>query len=135
MTNVRSSLDDYSAELIRVCDVLLRAMSKNLGLVEEKLSGAFDDCHQSMRMNYYPPCPQASKVIGLSPHSDALALTVLLEITELPGLQIKRNGRWMPVTSLPNAFIVNIGDALEVYIYYANHLSLSLSLTHRSLNI
>ncbi|XP_057494276.1 protein SRG1-like [Actinidia eriantha] len=69
---------------------------------------------QSMRMNYYPPCPQPDLVIGLTPHSDAVGLTILLQLNEVEGLQIKKDGMWVPVRPLPNAFTVNIGDMLEI---------------------
>ena len=65
-------------------------------------------------MNYYPPCPQPESVIGLSPHSDAVGLTILLQINEMEGLQIRKEGLWIPVKPLPNAFIINIGDIVEV---------------------
>ena len=65
-------------------------------------------------MNYYPPCPQPELVMGLNTHSDAAALTILLQINEMKGLQIRKDGRWIPIKPLPNAFIVNIGDILEV---------------------
>jgi hypothetical protein len=29
-------------------------------------------------MNHYPPCEQANKVMGLTPHSDATGLTLLI---------------------------------------------------------
>jgi len=32
----------------------------------------------------------------------------------MEGLQIKKDGMWIPVIPLPNAFVVNIGDILEV---------------------
>ncbi|PWA72581.1 oxoglutarate/iron-dependent dioxygenase [Artemisia annua] len=67
-----------------------------------------------MRMNYYPPCPQPEQVIGLTPHSDAVGITFLLELNEVPGLQIRKNDIWIPVKPLPNAFIVNIGEILEI---------------------
>ncbi|PNX79484.1 protein SRG1-like [Trifolium pratense] len=67
-----------------------------------------------MRMNYYPPCPQPEKVIGLTPHSDGSALTILLQLNDVEGLQVRKNGTWVPVKPLPNAFIVNIGDILEI---------------------
>ncbi|KAH9723503.1 protein SRG1 [Citrus sinensis] len=54
------------------------------------------------------------KVMGLSPHSDAAALTILRQLNEVEGLQIKKDGKWIPVTPLPDAFIVNIGDTLEI---------------------
>lgn len=74
----------------------------------------FDDGVQGVRMNYYPPCPQANKVIGLTPHSDAVALTLLLQVNEVQGLQIRKNGKWVPVEPIVGAFIVNIGDITEV---------------------
>ncbi|KAL4315977.1 hypothetical protein HN51_069958 [Arachis hypogaea] len=39
-----------------------------------------------MRMNYYPPCPQTEDVIGLNTHSDAEAITILLQVTENNGI-------------------------------------------------
>ncbi|KAL2906884.1 Protein SRG1, partial [Bienertia sinuspersici] len=64
--------------------------------------------------SYYPPCPQPDKAIGLTPHSDAVALTILLQFDETKGLQIMKDKKWVPVKSLPDAFVVNIGDILEI---------------------
>lgn len=89
-------------------------MAKNLGLDPELLINTFQDQVQSMRFNYYPPCPQADKVLGLSPHSDASGLTLLLQVNDVPGLQFKKNGKWFNVEPSSGAFVVNIGDVLEV---------------------
>ena len=91
-------------------------MGKVLNIKDEELREFFDNGFQSMRMNYYPPCPQPEKVMGLTPHSDGSTLTILLQINEVEGLQIKKDGKWIPIAPLPNAFIVNIGDTLEVII-------------------
>lgn len=69
-----------------------------------------------MRMNYYPPCPQSELVTGIFPHSDVVALTILLQVNEMEGLQIRKDGVWIPVSPPPNAFVVNVGDILEVLI-------------------
>ncbi|KAJ0961957.1 hypothetical protein J5N97_029785 [Dioscorea zingiberensis] len=79
----------------------------------EVLCGIFKD-HQSMRMNYYPPCPKANQVLGINPHTDAGGLTLLLQVRDVQGLQIKRKGKWLPVEPLEHALVVNIGDALEI---------------------
>ena len=52
--------------------------------------------------------------MGFTPHSDADALTILYQLTDTNGLQIRNNGKWVPVTPLHNAFVVNIGDIMEV---------------------
>jgi len=97
-----------------VANSLLRLMSKSLGLGPEYLMNIFREQLQAMRFNYYPPCPKSNKVLAHSPHSDATLLTILLQINDVTGLQIKRNGRWFAIEPLPGAFIVNIGDQLEV---------------------
>ena len=71
-----------------------------------------------MRMNYYRPCPEPDKAIGLTPHSDADALTVVFQLNETEGLQVRKEGNWVPVKPLPNAFVVNIGDSMEVLVYF-----------------
>lgn len=108
-------MDTYSAALVRVAISLLRSMSVSLGLEPEFLLNVFGEILlQSMRINYYPPYPEASKVVGLSPHSDATGLTILLQANEVPGLQIRKDGKWFTVEPLPGAFLVNVGDLVEV---------------------
>ena len=91
-------------------------IEKALKIDAKKIGELFEDGIQSMRMNYYPPCPQPEKVVGLTPHSDATGLTILLQVSEVEGLQIRKDGTWVPVKPLPDAFIVNIGDVLEVIL-------------------
>lgn len=110
----RETMDKYSLEVRRVAHRILGIMEKNLELEHDKLVNVLKEA-QSARINYYPPCPMADKVLGLSPHSDAIGLTLLLQVSQVPGLQIRRNGRWVTVKPIPGAFIVNIGDMLEVY--------------------
>lgn len=99
--------------------VIVDYMGKALKMDEKEMSMFFEDDVQSMRMNYYPPCPQPEKVIGLTPHSDGSALTILLQLNDVEGLQVRKDGMWVPVKPLPNAFIVNIGDMLEVKNIYS----------------
>ncbi|XP_028548097.1 protein SRG1-like [Dendrobium catenatum] len=110
----RKSIDEYAVELKRVADGLLQIISKNLGDEFGNVYEMFKGGMQTLRFNYYPPCPSPEKVLGLSPHSDAVVLTLLLQMNEMHGLQIKRNGGWLPVKALPRAFIVNIGDIIEI---------------------
>jgi isopenicillin N synthase-like dioxygenase len=67
-----------------------------------------------VRVNYYPPCPQPERVIGLKSHSDPGGLTTLLQNGDIEGLQIRKDGQWIPVKPLPDALIINLGDVLEV---------------------
>ncbi|OEL25481.1 Protein SRG1 [Dichanthelium oligosanthes] len=111
----RGSLERYSEEVQRVATDLLRAMAKNLGVEDDPEKMTRIAAAQAMRINYYPPCPQAhDKVLGLSPHSDAVGLTLLLQVSPVAGLQIRREGAWIPVEPLPGALVANVGDVIEV---------------------
>lgn len=68
---------------------------------------------QMMVANLYPPCPEPDLTLGMPPHSDYGFLTLLLQ-DEVEGLQIEYQGKWVTVQPLPNAFVVNVGDHLEV---------------------
>ncbi|KAF3442326.1 hypothetical protein FNV43_RR16242 [Rhamnella rubrinervis] len=110
----REALDIYSLKLKDLAICLVEQVEKVLKVKEKEVSRLFEDGLQAMRLNYYPPCPQPEKVIGLTPHSDASAITILLQTHDVVGLQVKKDGNWVPVKPLPNAFIINIGDVLEM---------------------
>ncbi|XP_059656744.1 S-norcoclaurine synthase 1-like [Cornus florida] len=113
-TSFRSTLEKYSSELHKVSISLFMLMAKNLGIDPEKLTSMFEDCTQGIRMNYYPPCVLADNVMGLTPHSDATGLTLLVQVNDVQGLQIKKNCKWVPVKPIPGAIIINIGDVMEI---------------------
>ncbi|XP_027086752.1 oxoglutarate-dependent flavonoid 7-O-demethylase 1-like isoform X1 [Coffea arabica] len=110
----RETLDQYSRELKILAIKVLEQMTKALGMKLEDMTMLFQEGLQSMRMNNYPPCPQPELVMGLCPHSDADGLTIVLQVNDVEGLQIKKAAAWVPVVPLRNAFIVNVGDILEI---------------------
>eukprot|EP00261_Vitis_vinifera_P036822 XP_019078065.1 PREDICTED: protein SRG1 [Vitis vinifera] len=111
---LRDSLECYLAELQKLAMMLLGFMAKALKLEKGEMEELFEDGMQSVRMSYYPPCPQPELVMGLTPHSDATGITILLQINGVDGLQIKKDGVWIPVSFLPDALVVNVGDVLEI---------------------
>ncbi|KAL6662088.1 hypothetical protein ACP70R_001472 [Stipagrostis hirtigluma subsp. patula] len=108
------AIEDYSVEMTNLAMRLLGFMAADLGVEQEVLRGAFSGKRQSMAFHYYPPCRHPEKVMGIIPHTDGLGLTLLLHLDDTPGLQIRKDGRWFPVRPLPEAFVVNIGDILDV---------------------
>lgn len=89
-------------------------MSVLMGMERENLKDIHGVLKLAIRMNYYPVCARPDLVLGVSPHSDASSITLLLQDDEITGLQIKHKGIWVPVKPIPNALVVNIGDAMEV---------------------
>ncbi|PAN48519.1 hypothetical protein PAHAL_9G387300 [Panicum hallii] len=110
----RNSIDRYSSETAKLASCLLKFLAMDMGAEPESLLEIFRGQPQNTRMTYYPPCRQADKVVGLSPHTDATSLTLLLQANGVQGLQIRKDGKWVAVNSLDGAFIVNVGDILEI---------------------
>ncbi|KAF3434298.1 hypothetical protein FNV43_RR25401 [Rhamnella rubrinervis] len=110
----REAIENYSMEEEELAKSLMTQMEKALKLKDKEVTKLFEGGTQATRLNYYPPCPQPEKVIGLASHSDSSGLTIVLQVGDVEGLQVKNNGKWVTVKPLPNAFIVNIGDILEM---------------------
>lgn len=112
----RAVLDEYGKQLVELCGKLMKVLSINLGLGEERLQNAFggENIGACLRVNFYPKCPQPDLTLGLSSHSDPGGMTLLLPDSNVPGLQVRKDGNWITVKPVPHAFIVNIGDQIQV---------------------
>ncbi|PSS34686.1 hypothetical protein CEY00_Acc01793 [Actinidia chinensis var. chinensis] len=115
-SSCRELVAEYGDELVRLCEKLMKVFSLNLGLEEDYLQKAFggEDIDACLRVNFYPKCPQPDLTLGLSPHSDPGGMTLLLPDDQVSGLQVRHGDHWVTVKPIPNAFIVNIGDQIQV---------------------
>ncbi|XP_072995735.1 jasmonate-induced oxygenase 1-like [Typha latifolia] len=116
-TYCREVTVEYGIEVMKLCKVLLRVLSSlGLGMEEDFMEKAFggEEMGCCLRVNYYPKCPQPELTLGLSAHSDPGGLTVLLPDERVNGLQVKKGDVWVNVDPLPNAFVINVGDQIQV---------------------
>ncbi|XP_022882366.1 probable 2-oxoglutarate-dependent dioxygenase At5g05600 [Olea europaea var. sylvestris] len=113
----RELVEKYSKEVVELGGKLMKIFSTNLGLKENYLQEAFggnENIGACLRVNYYPKCPQPGLTLGISPHSDPGGMTILFPDENVSGLQVHHKNNWVTVKPLPNAFIVNLGDQLQV---------------------
>lgn len=103
------------------CDALafelVEVIAANLGMPPGALDSCFRPHHTSfLRLNYYPPCPTPARQtqLGVNAHTDAGALTLLLQ-DEQPGLEVFHAGAWHLVEPHRDALVVNIGDIAQVW--------------------
>ncbi|HEX2576255.1 MAG TPA: 2-oxoglutarate and iron-dependent oxygenase domain-containing protein [Aquihabitans sp.] len=112
---LRDAFLDYEAHLRELSHVVLRAMELALDLPPEWLVERNRDAVITTRaINYERAEGAPDPVPGqmrLGAHSDYGVLT-LLAADDVPGLEIRRDGRWHPVSPPPGTFIGNIGDLL-----------------------
>ncbi|KAF7808469.1 protein SRG1-like [Senna tora] len=112
--SLRDTLETYFVEVRKLAMELLGLLGKAIKMEMKEVEDLFEDGMQSIRMTYYPPCPEPELVVGLTPHSDATGITILHQVNGVEGLEIKKDGVWIPVTFLPEAFVVNVGDIMEI---------------------
>jgi len=105
---------EYCDEMARLALDVTEVLAAALGLRRGALRGFFDGGDSIMRLNHYPACRQPHLTLGTGPHRDPTSLT-LLHQDDVGGLQVRdAAGGWIDVTPLPGAFVVNIGEMLEI---------------------
>ena len=111
----KAAVEAYSEAAERVASELLAGVSVCLGMPPSHLASDFAGAHSSfLRLNHYPLCDAPDANLGISPHTDAGAVTVLLMDAQ-PGLQFEHRGEWVTVKPIAGALTVNIGDIVQVW--------------------
>ncbi|XP_058087662.1 2-oxoglutarate-dependent dioxygenase 19-like [Magnolia sinica] len=106
---------EYCTKIREVAKELLRGISESLGLEDCYIDKALqlEAGLQILVANLYPNCPQPELAMGMPPHSDHGLLTILMQ-NEVGGFQLQHKGKWVHVDPLPNSFLVNTGDHMEI---------------------
>lgn len=114
-THFREILDEYSSKIQSVNEVVLKALARSLNLEEDCFLNQYGTtAKMQARFNYYPPCPWPEKVLGVKPHADGSAITVLLQDKDVEGLQLLKDDQWVGVPIVPDALTINVGDQIEI---------------------
>lgn len=134
----REVVASYAENTKHLFLTIMEAILESLGIMEEEakendnnnnnnnIMKELDNGSQMLVTNFYPPCPEPDLTLGMHPHSDYGFLTLLLQ-DEVEGLQIQYQDKWLTVQPIPNAFVVNIGDHLEViYTIYFKNISINI---------
>ncbi|KAL4354817.1 hypothetical protein GQ457_06G009370 [Hibiscus cannabinus] len=103
---------------LRITEAILESLglwgSSSTAAEDEEILKQFHEGSQLMVVNCFPPCPEPELTLGMPPHSDYGFLTLLLQ-DEVQGLQIQYKGRWITVEPMPDSFVINVGDHLEIF--------------------
>lgn len=111
-TQYREIVSTYLEKIRYLSSTILELIGEGLGLE----AGYLKEISQVQLLvgNYYPPCPDPSLTLGLLKHCDPSLITILLQ-EDVSGLQVLLDDdKWIVVSSIPDAFVVNIGNQLQV---------------------
>ncbi len=111
-----ASLDVYAA-LEKTGLHMLRAIALYLDLPEKYFDDKIKDGNSILRpIHYFPienPDAVPADAVRAAEHGDINLITLLMGASA-DGLQVlRRDGKWIPITALPDQLVVNVGDMLE----------------------
>ncbi len=133
---LRSAVEKYWQQCDRLTMILLRVFAKLLSTAEAEFLDLFLQPLSNMTLLHYPSLAGVDAELGIHPHKDTDALTILAP-EPVGGLQVWRrdDSAWIDVRPPEDALIVNIGDLLEVwsggYLVSAPHRVVNISGKHR----
>jgi isopenicillin N synthase-like dioxygenase len=114
-------LKDVAIEVYRALEktgtFMLRAIALYLNLPENYFDEKIKNGNSILRpIHYYPienPDSVPADAVRAAEHGDINLITLLMGASA-DGLQVlRRDGKWIPITALPEQLVVNVGDMLE----------------------
>ncbi|WP_075349052.1 isopenicillin N synthase family dioxygenase [Algoriphagus marinus] len=96
---------------------MLRAIALSLDLEEDYFEDKVAYGNSILRQIHYFPIENPDEVpadaVRAAEHGDINLITLLMGASA-DGLQVlRRDGKWIPITALPDQLVVNVGDMLE----------------------
>eukprot|EP00752_Nemacystus_decipiens_P006241 g5629.t1 len=112
----KETVDSFYSSAAEVAQLLLEGLASHLGLPRRHFAPSFEPHTSYLRLNYYPVCPEPS-TLSVNRHTDAGALTVLLQENGTTALQVNHqgSGRWVSIPPVDGALTINVGDMLQVW--------------------
>ena len=106
----------YAEAMEKLSLELVQRLGVALGLGPNTLLDLFNDPTYFLRLIQYPlldpndfPAP-----FGSAPHTDHGFMTLVLQ-DDTGGLEVlNSNGRWIPVSPIPNTLVLNVADMLSI---------------------
>jgi isopenicillin N synthase-like dioxygenase len=110
----REAVGNYYAAVFELGRRLLAGFALALELPEAFFDRFVTAPPSQLRMLHYPPNPAPDVTVGIGAHTDYECFTILLPT--MPGLEVMNGaGSWIDAPPRPGAFVVNIGDTLEMW--------------------
>jgi isopenicillin N synthase-like dioxygenase len=115
LPELQATMTRWNDELSNVAMRLMRAWALSLDAREDAFDDAFAERPFPVtKIVRYPGESDPDPKQGVGAHRDGGVLTLLLVEPGKGGLQVEHDGEWIDAPSVPGAFVVNIGEMLEL---------------------
>ncbi|PTW90776.1 isopenicillin N synthase-like dioxygenase [Microbacteriaceae bacterium MWH-Ta3] len=126
LPQLREFAEEWIDRLNAISLDLLAAWAESLGAPRDFFDPAFAHPPSPlMKIVRYPGKDSDVPVQGVGAHKDLGVLTLLYVEDGKGGLQVEMDGEWIDAPPIPRAFVVNIGEMLEIatngYLKATNH--------------
>ncbi|KAG3156584.1 hypothetical protein PC128_g21840 [Phytophthora cactorum] len=114
----RREVVEYYTKMEYISRRLLKVFAVALGEEPAFFDQFFHGDNSSfLRLNHYPVAPEPEKTMGVYHHTDAGALTVLLQDDDVASLQVfhRDSQTWVNVPPRKRTYTINIGDMVQVW--------------------
>jgi isopenicillin N synthase-like dioxygenase len=109
----KRNVSQYYHNVLNLGDRLFKGFALSLGLPEDTFDEKLNTPPSQLRLIHYPFSPEATDQEGIGAHTDYECFTLLLPTTD--GLEVLNgDGVWIDAPVIEGAFVVNIGDMLEI---------------------
>ncbi|MGB3482246.1 MAG: 2-oxoglutarate and iron-dependent oxygenase domain-containing protein [Mycobacterium sp.] len=110
----QQAVTDYYNSVFALSRILLRAFAVSLGEPPDRFDKFVTVPPSQLRLIHYPFDPAAADRPGIGAHTDYECFTLLRPTA--PGLEVlNAAGMWIDVPLIEGAFVLNIGDLLEIW--------------------
>ena len=114
---MRPAWEAYFREMLALSTRLMRLFARALGLPEDHFDPCIDESPSALRAINYPhqDIEPPAGTLRAGAHTDYGTLTILRQDGAPGGLEVFDHDRdaWIPVPSVPDAFVVNLGDLMQ----------------------
>lgn len=115
LPSLESTVTEWHDALSAVALRLMRAWAVSLGADEHVFDEAFATAPSTLiKIVRYPGKSDPEPKQGVGAHKDSGVLTLLFVEPGKGGLQVEHDGAWIDAPPIDGAFVVNIGELLEV---------------------
>jgi isopenicillin N synthase-like dioxygenase len=118
LPQLRPALEAYFRAMDSLARRMMSLFALALGLEQQHFAADIDDAAGALRTLNYPEqtVPPAPGQLRAGAHTDYGTLTILRQDDAPGGLEVRDphapDERWVPITSVPDAFVINVGDML-----------------------
>ncbi|KAL1312487.1 hypothetical protein HN51_039095 [Arachis hypogaea] len=109
-------INEYAKLMGEIDHIAKRMVFESYGVDMERCKLMIESSDYLLRCQEYRPPKNDENETGLQPHTDLTITSIVHQLNNLNGLEIKSNdGVWRGVDASPSSFVVMAGDAFKIW--------------------